>query len=237
MTFRWPAALCCAGLLAAQSGLAPPRIGCLRDGDAVRHVLGIAGTFVLSAREGAGVRSVACWGNLVVVKTDEAVELRDTATGAVSRWAAPPGPAVFSLPPGPRPPAAYFPAASEWFGPGIDGEPLSIAGAGSDSMTAVVRRGPRVLWVFPGGERELDESAGLALAAPGGRLISIAGLSIAVRDSRGNERRIELPEPAIAIEWLGEDWVRIVLAGSAGHLALGIAGDGPRLYRLPEVIP
>jgi hypothetical protein len=202
MTFRWMAPPLCAGLLGAQTGVGLPRIGCFRDGDAVRHVFGIAGTFVVSGREGKGVRWVACWGNRIAVKTDDGVEFRDLGTGRISRRPASTGPAVFS-----HPPTEHYPAPR---GRGESAEPD-----------------------IP----ENEGGSGLELAAPGAGLISAAGRSVVVRDSGGTERSIELPAPAAFIEWLGEAWVRVVLAEGRGHLALRVGCESLKLYRLPDVGP
>jgi hypothetical protein len=236
---------------AAQSPMGYPRAGCFRDGAGLlRPVLGIAGNFLIGDAEASGVIAAACRGRLILVKTADALGLRDRESGRELKWPAPAGGALFAFPADGSAPLAFFPATSEWLRteegasartlPAIEGEPVAMWSEDDVRAGFVVRREGGLFAVrislasgVVEAETALAES-GPVLPLGGGMLLAAEGTGLVVREPFEEERRIALPAPAAAIEQMGEGWVRIVLEGG-GHMALRMASGGDELYQLPEV--
>jgi hypothetical protein len=114
MTRRLTPLLFCASVALAQSGIETPRAGCLRGPDgALRPIYGVAGTFLAGGPAAAGVVSAACSDSLALLKTEDAIEVRDAGLHLLAVWDAPPGPALFAMPPGGQTAFAYFVATGE----------------------------------------------------------------------------------------------------------------------------
>jgi hypothetical protein len=84
----------------AETAIQAPSAGCLLGADgALRPVHGIAGAFLAGAPAVSGVISAACSNSLALVKTADALEVRDGSLELLARWDAPGGTALFALPP------------------------------------------------------------------------------------------------------------------------------------------
>lgn len=112
---RHLAALCiCLGAAQAQSGIGMPRAGCLLGPDgALRPVEGIAGAFLAGEPAARGVVSAACSAERALLKTEDAVEIRDGSLRLLARWPAPAGPALFAFGGDTRTAFVYFPSTHE----------------------------------------------------------------------------------------------------------------------------
>jgi len=248
----WALLLLVPALPAAQSPIGYPRAGCFRDeAGLLRPVLGVAGNFVIGDAEGSGIAAAGCRGKLTLVKTEDAIELRDRESGRVLAWRAPEGAALFAFPENGAAPLVFFPETSQWLRaaegaaaralPPIDGEPLAVSSSdGRHALMAVRREGGLFLLKILLDRGVVEEEAELAgvhapvLLLGGGTALWGDRTDLVARAPDQRERRIALPAPAQAMEHLGEDWVRIVLE-SGGHMALRLSPGSEELYRLPEV--
>jgi hypothetical protein len=117
----------CLTAAVAQTAVEVPRAGCLRSADgALRPVHGIGGAFLAGAPVASGVVSAACSDSLAIVKTDEAVEVRDGSLRLLARWDAPPGAALFALAGGGRAAFAYFPGTGELVRVDVQSPPRAV---------------------------------------------------------------------------------------------------------------
>ena len=246
-----------AAALAAQPGLTTARIGYIRDAAGrLRPLFGLSANFILGEAEHSGVISAACSGRFVLVKAEDSLVLLGEGGGLVERWPAPAGPAVFAFTGDGAPALAFFPQSLELvrvspegleaatLGPGaLDVGLLAIALQNEDRILAVVADRD-VLWLrtvslatgLVEAETELAGATGPALLRPDGTLIFSSSASLVVRPPGGPERQVALPEGAVALEQLGEDWVQVRLAGG-GSLALRVRPESQVLERLPEAAP
>lgn len=202
--------LAAAGGLLAQSGLAPPRVGYIRDeAGALRPVYGVGGSFVLGPPVNKRpVVSAAFSGRLGLAKTAVALYAFDREGRRLGRLAAADGPAQFVFSPDGSEAIAFLPDTSEWFRWREGGfQPIPL--------------------------EDMEETAiptGLTLA--GGRSLVAADNELVLRKPDGTEARTALAGPILSLEWMGEDWIYVREAGR--HTAARLAGDGLEAYRLPE---
>ncbi|MGE5487607.1 MAG: hypothetical protein ACM3ZB_07285 [bacterium] len=180
----------------------PARIGCYIDSRrALRAIYGTAGNFVVSEPLRLGVLAAACTDTLTIVKTEAEIEVNGTV------YAAPAGPARVD----PDGLVCYEAGGCERFGPpqasAPDPESYRVEGA---FLIVTTHRA----------------AAGAGRAVPGN-----ARMGRAPQRTTDVERRIELPEPAEGIEYLGPGWLRIRLSGG-GHMAF--SRERGKLYRLPD---
>lgn len=188
---------------AAAAQIAVPRIGCLvDDAHRLRPVFGVAGNFLIGEPEAEGVLAAVCKDNLTILKREESLEIR-TRDGAVER-PAPAGTALFQFAENGSNVLVFFPETGEW---------LSVGGRSVRTVEGEAL-GTEALYLHDGG-----------------RLTS-RGAELVLTNAAGEERTIALPDKATALEWLGEGWVRIRLAGDEGHLAFSLERE--QVYRLPE---
>ncbi|HSB13054.1 MAG TPA: hypothetical protein VLE22_01265, partial [Bryobacteraceae bacterium] len=108
--------LVCVALVPGQSGIGPPLAGLVRDpcGN-LRPVLGVAGSFITGDILSTQVESVSFSGDLGFVKTAKSIQVFDAEGGLISEQAAPPGPALFAIPPDGRGAVAFLPVTGEWW--------------------------------------------------------------------------------------------------------------------------
>jgi len=98
----------------AQPAVEAPRAGCLLGADgSLRPVHGIAGALLAGAPAASAVISAACSDSLALVKTEDALEVRDGGLALLARWDAPSGAALFSLPRTGQTGFAYFPSTGK----------------------------------------------------------------------------------------------------------------------------
>ncbi len=188
---------------AAAAQIAVPRIGCfVDDARRLRPVLGVAGNFLIGEPEAEEVLAAVCMDNLTIVKRAESLEIR-TRDG-VSERSAPAGTALFQLADKGSNVLVFFPETGEW---------LSVS-----------RRSVRTV--------EHEEMGTETLLLPNGGRLTSRGAELVLIDAAGEERTIALPGEAASLEWLGQGWVRIRLAGDEGHVAFSL--DREQVYRLPE---
>ncbi len=241
----------CTAVAATAAGLSPPRLGCFRDDTGrVRPVLGVTGNFVLGEVEQADALSAACWGAVSLIKKESALEWR---RGALTRtWPAPAGPAVFGFTENGSAALACF--QESWacievdqrgsLSPLLNGRSLgdgvlAIANPRPGQLAIVVQRESRlVLLALENGRVTAQtELAGIStpvLLLPDGTLLYPAGQDLVRRATDGSERRLALPSPVAALEFMGAHWVRIELK-DGGHMAVAVVADHESLYRLPGV--
>lgn len=239
----------------AQTGLAPPHLGCLvAEGGSLRPVLGVPGNFVLGEVVEWGVVSAACGKGFALIKREDALELVDEESGLIRRWSAPGGPALFALSREGQPALVYFPQTSQWFRVADQGlrnvelewperniEVLAIAQPGRDRLAAVVRRESslRLLKLSLESlrieeESELAGATAPVLLGPDGALLLAADDGLAVRMPGGGDRWVALPGRAAGLAQIGEGWIEVRLAEGKGRWGLRLLKDGEELYQLPE---
>ena len=108
--YRMFLALSLATAAAAQSGIGVPRTGCALDrGGSLRPLYGTLGSFVPGAAAATRVVSAACSERLTLVKTADALELRDGSLRLLVRRPAPEGPARFAFAPNGASAFVYYP--------------------------------------------------------------------------------------------------------------------------------
>lgn len=205
--------LAAVGGLLAQSGIAPPRVGYIRDeAGALRPVYGVAGNFVLGRPVNRRpVISAAFSGRLGLAKNTAALYAFDREGRRLGRLAVADGPAQFAFSPDGSEALVFLPDTSEWFRWTNGGfQPVPIENT-----------------------EETLIPTGLTLA--GGKSLVVADNELVLRKPDGTEARTTLTEPILGIEWMGEDWIYVREAGR--HTAARLAEDGLEVYRLPEAAP
>ncbi|MBM3745164.1 MAG: hypothetical protein FJW34_05150 [Acidobacteria bacterium] len=232
--------------------LATPRAGCLLDRTGrIRWVLGLPGSFLLSAPSGSGVLAAGCGEGFAVVKTADSLEWLDAAGQPVRSWPAPPGQALFGLAADRAEAVVYLPETGQWF-LATEGhlrplpvtlggaEALAVALGGDGSVAAVVRRLGR-LWAVrfaPDGyireERELAEAVAPILIREDGALVWGDGEGIVIEAGSGARRRVALPAAPAELAATGERGIRVRLATGQGQLFVRLDEGRDEICRLPE---
>jgi hypothetical protein len=239
MRSRILALACFASALGCAQELGLPRAGCLRDAaGGLRLVFGLPGNFLVGEAFDRHFLSAACQGPLIAIKTETTIALNGRT------WDAPRGPALLAF--SPDGVVAWLPETSELlslrrgrlhrlsFDP--HGEILAISAPSSSVVIAVIQRDTTV-WLAElrngiiATESELPDIAPPLFLA-GRTLIYADGSNLIV----GSER-LALPAPAVGLEHLGADCIRVVLSAGNGHLALCARDNAWQLDRLPEVEP
>jgi hypothetical protein len=130
----------------AQPAVEAPRAGCLRGvSGALRPVHGIAGALMAGAPAAWSVISVACSDSLALVKTDNSLEVRDSALQLLARWDAPAGAALFALPRGGQTGFVYYPATGTLVQVGVQSPPRTISNSQSLGGVVLAIASPDVL--------------------------------------------------------------------------------------------
>jgi hypothetical protein len=202
-----------AGELLAQSGIAPPRVGYIRDdAGGLRPVYGVAGSFVLGRPiNERPVISAAFSGRLGLAKTAAALYAFSPEGRRLGRLAAMDGPAQFAFSPDGSEAIVYMPSTSEWFRWRSGGfQPVPVEDLG-----------------------ELVRPTGLALA--GGKSLVVEDNELVLRKPDGTETRAVLTGPILSIEWMGNDWIYVREAGR--HTVVRLVETRLYVYRLPEAAP
>lgn len=198
----------------AQPAVEAPRAGCLRGADgALRPVHGIAGALLAGAPAASAVISAACSNSLALVKTEDALEVRDGGLALLARWDAPPGAALFALPRTGQTGFAYFQATGKLVqvdaqspprpvldSQSLGGNVLAIASPDLFHLIAVVADtpGPRLVRIsVTDGTIESqtpleDVAAPLALLSDG-TVIFADGAGLVIRPPGAAVQRLALP--------------------------------------------
>jgi hypothetical protein len=250
------AALCiCLGAAWAQSGIGTPRAGCLVGPDgSLRPVDGIAGAFLAGDPAAHGVVSAVCSADRALLKTEDAVEIRDGSLRLLARWSAPAGPALFAFGGDSHTAFVYYPGAREmlWLMgripprpvPGVqslEGDVLAIAAPTLRRLLVVVRDQSGLWLVSMSPSDGLIQSrvpldgvtAPLALRRDG-TLVYADGAELVVRPANGAERRMTLPAPALAIGLMGDEWLAVQLPGRRSPAAVRIEPGREGVFRVPH---
>lgn len=231
----------------AQSAIAPPLLGIMRDsGNQLRRVFGVAGAFALSDAEQRDISGVAFSGRFGLVKTGSQVLVLDERGAVVRSLPAPQGKALFAFDAAGRPGLCYFLDTAELWRIKSDGvldvlhlttaNVLAIALTDAERAKLVVYR-DNGLWLVTRSvetgaletEEPLSGLSGPALFFKDGALIHSEADALI-----WNERRIRLPSRAETLERMGEEWI-LVGQRNALTLAVRLNGREVKSYRLPAV--
>jgi hypothetical protein len=244
-------------VLVAQAFLpvSSPLAGCSRDETGhLRYILGLPGSFILSAPVRSEVLSVGCSEDLILVKTADALERLDREGRTIRRWPAPAGDALFGFGQEPRSWVVYFPLTSQsYLATGDELRPLAldlgawgedvlaVALTGQDEAAVVVRTAGGLRWlkVSLSGDhvredRELAGAVAPVLVLRDGAIVWGAGEDLVVQAPNGTQRRASLPAPLTQVELMREGWIRLKLSRGAGSLAVRLLQGQDELYGLPE---
>ncbi len=250
---RIPAVFCLCVAAAAQAQIGVPRAGCVLDrGGSLRTVYGIPAILMPGSVVESGVISAACSGQLALVKTGSALEVRDGQLRLVARWPAPFGPARLAIASNGSA-AAYFVETRELVAiegtraprplrNALPGAVLAIASAGTHYLDAVVSIGGAAQLVrisLANGAIErytaLPEIVGgPVMLLSDGTLVYGDGANIAILRPGGAEQRFALPAPAVSIYAMGDQLAGIAFAGGTGPAALRLEPGRERVFRVPE---
>ena len=247
-------ALFAGALTAAQSGLAPPEIGYLRDSAGnVRPLLGISGTFWLEASVLPDASGVASSGRASMIATRYGLCVLDASGRAIGRiWPAA-GPVLFAFTSTGAPALAWLSSSQEllrWNGlqfervsvdaGALGGAALSLAMPGPGSAAFLVQRGEQ-LWrvdlsLLDGSVLEAENipaAAAPAILLDDGTIVHAGATgSIVIRNPRGVERTAPFNGSPTGFTLLGQDWI-LVERGSPAILSALRIGTGA-LFVLPE---
>jgi len=237
----------------AQSAISPPGVGAILDSSGSLHaVVGLAGNFVFLDTGISNVRSAAFSGSAGLLKTDTEILVVDAANQVANRYSAPGGdPALFAFDVHGQPALAYYagtllrfdgsqPMSVSW-----TGDVVSLATAGPDSATAILRRSDGMwnvqFWPATGDVQSESLIAGISgpvLLRANGDLVFTRDSSIVLRDESGVERTVAAAGFEIdSFEQLGKDWIAVREAGAGRVFALRITPATLDVYQLPEVSP
>jgi hypothetical protein len=214
----------------------------------------VAGVFVAGDAAQTGVVSAACSDRLALAKTEQAIEVRDSAMQLEGRWPAPSGPARFAFSRSGAIAFAYFERTHElrYYEPKrglrrlplpneLDGEVLALAVPDALHLSAVVRgeSGVRLVRIaaFRGlveQEIPLDGIPDAVWLDRDGTLIFGDGTDIVIRRPNRADERLALPGKASAIAQIGENFVNIALQSGAAPAVLDLRDGRERVLRVPE---
>lgn len=234
----------------AQPAIAPPLAGTVRDSSGNLHtVIGVAGNFVVIDSGISNVLSAAFSGSAGLVKTGSELLVLDATGQIAARYDAPgSGRALFAFDASGAPALAYYSGALFRFDNNelkpIDwtGEAVSIALAGPQSASAIVRRNGQLwnvrLTLSTGdiqNETAIGDVVGPLLLLPDGRLLFTRDSSIVVRESSGVERLVPAGFEIDFFEQMGRDWIAVRESAGGRLFALRITPQDLSLYQIPEV--
>ena len=247
-----------AGVACAQTSLTSPQVGFMLDAaNSVRPVYGLAGNFLVGDPVAVGVVSAEFSGSYGLLKTANAVVVKDR-TGAVSANSdAPDGPALFAFARTGEPALAYLPrtgALLAWkdgtfqaifFDPSALAANAvhSIAAPDSDHAALIVQRDDG-LWdlrvLLATGEVDSQTAIGgvapPALMLATGELVYTDGSGIVIRNAEGSERRVPAQLPvSFALAQMGDGWIQLQDLAGGEQFAVRIALNREQIYQLPEV--
>ena len=237
----------------AQSTLAPPALGFVRDnGGALRPVLGLAGNFILGDPIVSNVSSTAFSGSFGFAKTSGALIIFDARGRTILSSDAPPGPALFAFSRTGQQGLVFYPqsgALLSWNNgaladlaldsASLGGKALSIAFTDANHIMFLVDRGE--LWAvriaLDSGEPDLQfsihgVSAPVLMLANGNMLLSTSK-GLVMRSAKGIEEHLDvLPLVNSTLNPMGDGWIHLLAPPGQPQFALQLSGR--RMYQLPE---
>ena len=235
----------------AQPAISPPGIGALLDSSGSLHaVIGLSGNFVFLDTGISNIRSAAFSGSAGLLKTGTEILVVDASNQVASRYSALGDRALFAFDMHGQPAFAYYagtllrfdgtePISVTW-----TGDVVSIATAGPDSATAILRRDDGLwsvqFWPATGDVQSESPIAGISgpvLLLPNGGLLFTRDSNVVLRDANGVERTAAAGFEIDAFEQLGKDWIAIRETGLGRIFALRITPATLDVYQLPEVSP
>lgn len=237
------------GAALAQTTLAPPLAGTIRDATGALHsVVGVAGNFVVLDAGISNVVSAAFSGSAGLVKTDSQLLVLDALNNVQAAYDAPPGPGLFAFDAQGAPALAYYSGMlyridSNGLAPvNWTGDVVSLAVVGPQWVTLISRNGGELRNVrinLATGDAEtgsgLADAGGPMLLLPAGGLLFTRDGAIAVRDSNGAERLLPAGLAVDYFEPMNSSWIAVRESGPGRLFALRITPRTLDLYQLPEV--
>ena len=244
----------------AQSPVAPPVVGLIRDSArAVRPVIGLAGNFILGDAVKTGVISAAFSSSAGIVKTDSELLAIDTQNRVLATLDAPAGRALISFLSNSE--AIIYLEQNQtllrWNGSSFDSLPfdptqfaggiVSVAFAGSQAVNFLVQRADG-LWllqsdVSTGSIQSAQALPGLsapALVMADGSLLYTDSGALVLRRADVSESRFSLSGDVASFEQMNDEWVHIherdgPRRGAGRDFALHLTKGAEQLYELPHV--
>ena len=246
-----------AGMAWAQTSLAPPQAGFMRDAaDSLRPVYGIAGNFLLGSQVAGAVESAAYSGSFGLIKSSSAVSAIDGTGSIATTIATPDGPALFAFRRNGEPSLVYLPTANTllvWNAGAF--EPVPFDPSTLDATAVLSLAAPRVghaamivqrddgLW-----DVRIELSTGAIdseTAMPGipapvlmlanGQVVYGDQNGIVLRASNGSERHISADLPAsFEFEQMDRDWIQLRDLAGGRQFAIRITENHEQFYQLPE---
>ena len=257
MRASWAALSIVACVAWAQTALAPPEVGFMRDSsDSLRPVHGIAGNFLLGDPVAAGVVSAGYSGSFGLIKSGPAVMVMDRTGSIIASSEAPDGPAQFAFSRTGEPAWAYLSTGGTllaWdagaFAPvpfdavALGGPVIAIAAADSEHAALIVQRDDG-LWDVrvQRATGEIDRQSAIGgVTAPvlmlaSGDLVYAETDGLVVRKPDASERHIAAALPAsFAFQQMGDEWIQVRDLTGDAQLAIRITENREQVYQLPEV--
>lgn len=238
-------------LAMAQPAISPPGVGAILNSSGSLHgVIGLSGNFVFLDTGISNIRSAAFSGSAGLLKTDMEILVLDAANQVASRYSAPGEHALFAFDVHGQAAFAYYagkllkfdgtePISVTW-----TGDVVSIATAGPDSATAILRRDDGLwslqFWSATGdvqGESLIAGVAGPVLLLSSGGLLFTRESDIVLRDASGVERTVAAGFEIDSFDQMGKDWIAVRETGPGRIFALRITPSTLDVYQLPEVSP
>lgn len=240
----------------AQSGVAPPLVGYIRDAERdLRPVLGVSGNFVLGDSVAHQVVSSAFSGSSGILKTESELKVFDRSGRITIGYPAPGGSAVFAFAGDGSPALIYFTETKTLFqlrdgrlesvpldANRVAGEVLSIAIESEAGAVLTVRRGA-ALWRLETNRYSghiLSERLSVIINGPvlsrqDGTILFFDEQGLVIRNSDQSETRFPMLTAGLGFEEIGEDWVDLRNAAGTAHASIQLRTG--RLYQLPAASP
>jgi hypothetical protein len=236
----------------AQTALAPPQIGFIRDSTgSLRPVYGIAGNFVLGNSTLANVDDAAFSGTFGILKDPSTLTVVDRQGQVVGNQYAPAGPALFAFSASGAPALVYLPDASvllQWSNGVFQQVPfvpsttvVSIASVGA-GQAALILQGDDGLWdlrlrLSTGevlSQTALVGTTATAFMFATGDLIYGDANGIVVRKPDGSEKHIDAQLPAtFRFQQMGEGWIQVSDLATGQQYAIRLTAGLEQFYVLP----
>ena len=246
-----------AGIAWAQTSLAPPQAGFMRDAvDSLRPVYGIAGNFLLGSQVTGAVQSAAYSGSFGLVKSSSAVSAIDGTGSIAATSATPDGPALFAFRRNGEPALVYLLSANTllvWNAGAFEPVPFDPATLGAtavlsvaaplDGHAAMIVQRDDGLWdvrieLATGAVDSQTAIPGISapvLMLANGQLVYGDQNGIVLRASNASERHIGAELPAsFEFEQMDRDWIQLRDLGGGRQFAIRITENHEQFYRLPE---
>jgi len=244
-------------LALAQSGLTPPRIGWLLDGNNhPRLVEGVAGSFWLGSPTENEAISLGSSGSAAILKTATDVIVLDAQGHVASKFAAPDGPAQFAFTASGSPALVWFSQTRELMcfqksqlrrvpvNPSmLGGDVIALAEFSATRATLLIERERAISRV------SVDLRTGLvrfetglpglhapAFLASDGTILAADQDGLVVRRPNSADIHLAFPVKPEAFTSLGNGWV-LAQGAPAAHYAIRMIPSREQVFQLPEAQP